>query len=400
MYHQQEISDDGKKIAVDTLHVIGRTFANPHVYYYRQQIDSANWTPWEKVDADIQGNHVIPVVWNRRLYVFWPIFTMKQKDKPLTMPADGTPIEGGEKVVEVQLAWSEYKNGKWSPKKLASPFLSTLTHPESELADAQFKHFSFKSRIETVQTESTTTEQLFIDCYGPVELLKTETITAADQKSTKETALFILGPGESKSVNAKVDGEAFQKSAVTKAEIRKKDSAGSTVEVIKLNDDGTADIKNTSTTATFKYWLASADYRPTGIRNVGQRKECFIDDGFHSPNLIGKNGDSAKALAGVETTLSPGLLTIGDPPNQIDIAENLVCTILSEAYCQFNLVTIPTTTTTTTQTIKTVDPSRAVVTFLFDDGQQSVNVLTDSSENSQIDPIVGTVFENMMMVEY
>src|SRR6185369_6720389 len=58
------------------------------------------------------------------------------------------------------------------------------------------------------------------------------------------------------------------------------------------------------------------------------------------------------------------------------------------------------TTTTTTQTIKTVDPSRAVVTFLFDDGQQSVNVLTDSSENSQIDPIVGTVFENMMMVEY
>src|SRR6185369_12475762 len=187
---------------------------------------------------------------------------------------------------------------------------------------------------------------------------------------------------------------------VTKAEIRKKDSAGSTVEVIKLNDDGTDDIKNTSTTATFKYWLASADYRPTGIRNVGQRKECFIDDGFHSPNLIGKNGDSAKALAGVETTLSPGLLTIGDPPNQIDIAENLVCTILSEAYCQFNLVTIPTTTTTTTQSIKTVDPSRAVVTFLFDDGQQSVNVLTDSSENSQIDPIVGTVFENMMMVEY
>lgn len=400
MYHQQEISDDGTKIAVDTLHVIGRTFASPHVYYYRQQIDSANWTPWEKVDADIQGNHLIPVVWNRRLYVFWPIFTMKQKDKPLTMPADGTPIEGGEKVLEVQLAWSEYKNGKWSPKKLASPFLSTLTHPESELADAQFKHFSFKSRIETVQTASTRDEQLFIDCYGPVELIKTETITSADQKSTKETALFILGPGESKSVTAKVDGEAFQKSAVTKAEIRKKDSGGTTVETIKLNDDGTVDIKNTSTTATFKYWLASADYRPTSIRNVGQRKECFIDDGFHSPNLVGTNGDSTKALAGVETTLAIAPTLIGDPPNQIDIAENQVCVILSEAYCSFDLVTIPTTTTTTTQTVKTTDPSQAIVTFHFDDGQQSVNVLTDSSENSQIDPIVGTVFENMMMVEY
>ena len=392
MYRQQELSDDETKIAVDTLHVIGRTFSSPHVYYYRQQIDSANWTPWEKVDADIPGNHVIPVVWNRRLYLFWPIFTVKQEDKPLTMPTDGTPIEGGKKVLEVQLAWAEYKNGKWSPKKLANSFRSELTHPEAELTDAQFKMFSFKSRIATVAPARE--EQLFIDCYGPIELLKTETV---DTRSIRETLLFSLGPGESKSVNAKVNGGAFSRSDVTKVEIWKKDSGGATVEKIRLNDNGTVDIKNTSTTATFKYWLAAAVYKPQGIRNVGQKSECFIDDDFHSPNLIGKNGDSAKALVGLETTLAPVPQLVGDPPNQIEIAEHRVCVILSEAYCNFNLVTIPPATGTVT--IKTTDPSQAIVTFSFDDGQQSMGVLTESNASSKIDPIAGTLFENMMMVE-
>src|SRR5215213_2163396 len=402
MYHQQELSENGKKIAIDTLHVIGRTFSAPHVYYYRQQINSTDWTPWEKVDADIQGNHLIPVIWNRRLYLFWPVFTVKQKEKPLTMPTDGTPIEGGEKVLEVQLAWAEYKNGKWSPKKLASAFLSKLTHPEAELTDAQFKLFSFKSRIEPVQTTTTKVDQLFIDCYGPVEQMKTITITSTDRKTVKETALFSLAPGSSKSVNATVDGAAFTRSDVTKAEIRKKDSSGNLVETIKLNDDGTVDIKNTSSTTTFKYWLASADYRPSGIRNIGQRQECFIDDGFHSPNLIGKNGDSATALVGVESTLAaPVLSLIGHPPRTIDIAENQVCQIISEAMCNFNLVTIPTTSTTITTTSMVTDPSQAIVTFYFDDGQQTVTALAGGSNApAQIEPIVGSVFENMMMVEY
>ena len=68
------------------LHVFGRTFNSPAQYYYRK-LDTVTqvWTAWEKVLLDIQGNeegesagvHLIPVVWNRRLYLFWPIFTEK-----------------------------------------------------------------------------------------------------------------------------------------------------------------------------------------------------------------------------------------------------------------------------------------------------------------------------------
>ena len=116
MYHEveKEAPDNIGSNAVDTLHVFGRTLGIPHIYYYRRRIaaggETKYWTPWKKVDLDIEGNHLIPVVWNRRLYLFWPVFTEKAR-------------KGGEqgkeppKYWEIQMAWSQYRNGKWSAKK-------------------------------------------------------------------------------------------------------------------------------------------------------------------------------------------------------------------------------------------------------------------------------------------
>lgn len=96
-----------------TLHVFARTRDIPHRYYYRRgllEVDretlavrlsdsmvshvnasspslegafDANWTAWERVDVDIEGDHLIPVVFNRRVYLFWPIFTAED-EAPLT----------------------------------------------------------------------------------------------------------------------------------------------------------------------------------------------------------------------------------------------------------------------------------------------------------------------------
>jgi len=64
--------DDGGNTIV---HVFGRTAgAEPHLYYYRRY-DYRQWTPWEKVELDIQGDYLIPAVVNRRLFLFWPVFT-------------------------------------------------------------------------------------------------------------------------------------------------------------------------------------------------------------------------------------------------------------------------------------------------------------------------------------
>ncbi|HWQ70174.1 MAG TPA: neuraminidase-like domain-containing protein [Patescibacteria group bacterium] len=113
MYHQVE---EG----TDILHVFGRTQGgDPHIYYYCRRVDATGWTAWEKVDLDIEGHHLIPVVWNRRLYLFWPIFTEKAEE-PQDRVTEEQQGESPKKYWEIQLAWSEYKNKKWAAKIMSS----------------------------------------------------------------------------------------------------------------------------------------------------------------------------------------------------------------------------------------------------------------------------------------
>jgi Tc toxin complex TcA C-terminal TcB-binding domain/Neuraminidase-like domain/Salmonella virulence plasmid 28.1kDa A protein/Putative peptidoglycan binding domain len=67
----QEPGDD------EIVHVFGRTMASPHSHYYRKLINGHRWTPWEKLDQEIDGDHLIPVVRNRRLYLMWLTFEEK-----------------------------------------------------------------------------------------------------------------------------------------------------------------------------------------------------------------------------------------------------------------------------------------------------------------------------------
>jgi peptidoglycan hydrolase-like protein with peptidoglycan-binding domain len=106
LYHQREYGE----VPIDVLHIFARTQATPHVYYYRTQVDSSSWTPWEKVEVDIQGDHLLAAVWNRRLYVLWPM---------LREVADNSGTRW-----EIQLAWSEYKNGHWSAKNITDNILA------------------------------------------------------------------------------------------------------------------------------------------------------------------------------------------------------------------------------------------------------------------------------------
>src|SRR5206468_663582 len=113
------------------LHVIGRTYSMPHKYFYRRY-QHQMWTPWEPVSAEIEGDHVVAVVWRQRLHLFWVTFMEKAKqdlsvmdssgnNKPLqettlneitTMVSNAAP----NKQVEVQLHWSEYFQGQWTTR--------------------------------------------------------------------------------------------------------------------------------------------------------------------------------------------------------------------------------------------------------------------------------------------
>jgi hypothetical protein len=122
--HLEDNPDPARRI----LHVIGRTYSQPHKYFYRRYAHQM-WTPWEPVSAEIEGDHLAPVVWRDRLYLFWVTFMEKADPNPsatgstklidATLSAVMTDLKSvvAKKQVDVQLHWSEYLQGEWTTRE-------------------------------------------------------------------------------------------------------------------------------------------------------------------------------------------------------------------------------------------------------------------------------------------
>jgi hypothetical protein len=120
--------DDGDNTII---HVFGRTSgAEPHLYYYRRY-DYRQWSPWEKVDLDIQGDYLIPAVVSKRLFLFWPVFTEvpdEASNSKVTVPAMSSSPQLDQDVpktfkkLRLQMAVSDYRQGKWTPKRVSKDF--------------------------------------------------------------------------------------------------------------------------------------------------------------------------------------------------------------------------------------------------------------------------------------
>jgi len=58
----------------NTVYVVARTSNYPHAYYLRKWQNKEVWTPWEKIDVEIESEQVILGVYSGELYVCWPSF--------------------------------------------------------------------------------------------------------------------------------------------------------------------------------------------------------------------------------------------------------------------------------------------------------------------------------------
>ncbi|MDB5200365.1 MAG: hypothetical protein JWO92_2328 [Chitinophagaceae bacterium] len=116
-----------------TLYVFARTYDDPHLYYWRKWVEDSYWTPWEKLDLEINATHVIPLVINRRLYLYWPDFREKSVETSSTnvpqVNQSSFPIDKPQKFWEIRLSVSEFRNKKWTPKKISTTFVTTHTLP-------------------------------------------------------------------------------------------------------------------------------------------------------------------------------------------------------------------------------------------------------------------------------
>lgn len=129
-----------------TLHVFARTYDDPHIYYYRKWVEDRYWTPWEQLELEITTTQVVPVVINRRLYLYWPEFR-EQSVQPTSTAVPGAgdnsfPVDQPYKYWEIRLAVSELRNGKWTPKKISKTAITTW-QTQNLYSDYPQGNFSF-----------------------------------------------------------------------------------------------------------------------------------------------------------------------------------------------------------------------------------------------------------------
>ncbi|NNV57634.1 Tc toxin subunit A-related protein [Limnovirga soli] len=119
------------------MHVFARTKGGePSIYYYRRFENERYWSPWEKVELDITGNHLLAFMRNNRLHLAWPMFSEEanpnQTSKIPSSNDQGTrvKIDKPEIKLKIQLAISELSNKKWQPKRVSKEFIKTPPDPE------------------------------------------------------------------------------------------------------------------------------------------------------------------------------------------------------------------------------------------------------------------------------
>ena len=117
---------------IKTMHVFARTKGgDPAIYYYRRFEQERYWTPWEKVELDITGDHLLAFVRNNRLTLAWPVFSEEPDPNPKSkVPSNsdqGKEIDNDKpkRKLKIQLAISEFANKKWQPKKISKDAIKT-----------------------------------------------------------------------------------------------------------------------------------------------------------------------------------------------------------------------------------------------------------------------------------
>src|SRR4030095_12953775 len=120
------------QVDVRTMHVFARSKGgDPAIYYYRRFESERYWTPWEKVELDITGDHLLAFMRNSRLHLAWPMFSEEANPNqestipPVSSETAILPNDKPGKKLKIQIAISEFSNKKWQPKRVSKDAILT-----------------------------------------------------------------------------------------------------------------------------------------------------------------------------------------------------------------------------------------------------------------------------------
>ncbi len=209
LFLEHEKDKDENEVPIK-LHLFARTRNAPYFFYYRHfHIGEKNWYPWEKVQVDISsydvenkdngtieknGTYLIPVVWNQRLLIFFPQFmkktspTPQNNDKTFQEVGENTKISDNKPVEywEIKMAWSEYRNGKWTQKQLSAEAIYDIPTTLNALPD--ISSYEFIPRLNTTSS----VPRVVIDIHRDTTLSDAFQFTGSQISKTSKLANFAI----------------------------------------------------------------------------------------------------------------------------------------------------------------------------------------------------------------
>ncbi|MFZ3495475.1 neuraminidase-like domain-containing protein [Streptomyces sp. 5.8] len=148
LYVDYDPNTEPPNFSGETVHVFARSESVPRSHYYRTWVNRLYWTPWQKVNLDVDGESLTLGMWNGQLYVFWPTFIPAGEAQEIKQLPDGTEagkLSHSPRYWQIQLNWSEYRNGNWTTKRVSTDSLSTNIKPPEGWQQSSTEYKAFKA---------------------------------------------------------------------------------------------------------------------------------------------------------------------------------------------------------------------------------------------------------------
>ncbi len=195
--HYHETKPDGTRV----LHVFAHTRGTPPKWYYRTRADgtlgSGIWSAWEPLNLDIPDGQLIPVMWDQRLHLIWPVFKQKSEkaaDQPIPQTGGNTQTSASPPVKfwVVEFALSELSAGQWQAKRtIAEKMYFQLEDPPTGFTFRAFQDSNSNLQIEvyaSVIAEGNIPTNIPVTDAGMVE--------AASSKATITVPVQLIAVGQ------------------------------------------------------------------------------------------------------------------------------------------------------------------------------------------------------------
>lgn len=135
------------------LHVFARTRTTPYKWFYRTRTKASAaaagvWTAWQSLDLDIPSEQLVPVVWDQRLHIVWPVFkpeSEKARDQDVPGSSGGGTQGAPTNFWAVDFAMSELSAGQWQPKVVLAEKMFFQKNTPGDWIDRPPYAFTFRA---------------------------------------------------------------------------------------------------------------------------------------------------------------------------------------------------------------------------------------------------------------